>query len=285
VRASKHTSRQLKTPDEPVMPDNPTSETPEFKYLAIKNWSRYQSTRRNEPKPWIRDYVDQDFDADQADLTVLQRYMLICCRRLRGRFARNLNNSFTHIIRASNVRSMERPRCHDALQTLVERGFLIPTNQQVDLPVQSSTEHKQSSTLQITGDEDGAPQAKPLESEQPDSKSLIELCVSVSELLNKPTLDAATAKRWKRALKPKLEAHSAAYVLGLLKYALEENEVWARCFASMTKQDPVEYFALKFETIEGNREGDEKFKKIRGRKSGKDKNVVEIEEKRKPMEL
>jgi hypothetical protein len=139
--------------------------------------------------------------------------------------------------------------------------------------------------LITTPDDEVEPQTPSFEPETPDPKSLIDLCVSVSELLNKPTLEPSLAKRWKSALKPKLEAHSAAYVLGLLKYALEENEVWARAFASLTKQDPVEYFASKFETIEGNREGDEKFKKIRGRKSGKEKQIVEIEEKRKPMEL
>jgi hypothetical protein len=271
-----------------MMPDEPQPETdpkPEFKYLAIKNWSRYQSTKVNQPKPWIRDYIDQDFDADQAKLTTMQRYMLTACRRLRGRFNKNLTNNPQWICSASAVLPQERHNASRAIARLIDRGFLIPTNQQLDLPVQSRTETAQSSTGQITDVEKGEVPPKASEPEIPEPKSLIDLCVSVSELLNKPTLDPAVAKRWKSALKPKLEAHSAAYVLGLLKYALEENEVWARAFASLTKQDPVEYFASKFETIEGNREGDEKFKKIRSKKSGKEQKIVEIEEKRKPMEL
>lgn len=130
------------------------------------------------------------------------------------------------------------------------------------------TKPKVTEPEHIAGVEDEAPTQAPApepEAPTPDSE-ISKFLLAIAGLLGKTTVKRSVLTKWEAALQPKVKAHSEAYVLGLLKYALEENEVWARAFSSLTKQEPVEYFATKFETIEGNREGDEKFKKIRDRK-------------------
>ena len=67
--------------------------------------------------------------------------------------------------------------------------------------------------------------------------------------------------KWEATLQPKVKTSSEAYVIGLLKYALTENEVWARAITTVKRMEPIEYFVSKFEDIETTREGDEKFKR------------------------
>ena len=106
---------------------------PDCKYLAIRNWSKYQSTRNGQPSSWIKDYVDKDHDYDYGKLTGFQRYVYDGCRRLRGKFGRNFHYDATWVARALNVLPTERARVANAIATLVARGLLIPTNQQDDV--------------------------------------------------------------------------------------------------------------------------------------------------------
>lgn len=75
------------------------------------------------------------------------------------------------------------------------------------------------------------------------------------------------AQRWDALIEPKLRNSALEYVTGIMDYALTVNSVWMRAISTVKKQDPMEYFVEKYETIEGNREGDEKFAKL-NKKSG-----------------
>lgn len=104
-------------------------------YLAIKNWNKYQSTKVDERKPWVKDWVDKDNDPDYYELTALQRYIWDGCCRLRGRFNRNLTNDPAWIGRALCVIAIERKYVPGAVARLIEAGFLVPTNQQTGVGI------------------------------------------------------------------------------------------------------------------------------------------------------
>lgn len=118
----------------------------EFKYLAIKNWHRFQGGRmRDEDKPraWIKNYLDKEADIDYGRLTCLQRYILDGCCRLRGRLGKNLPNDATYIARALHTVSTDRPHVGYAVATLIARGFLILSNQQNDIREERRGEEKE----------------------------------------------------------------------------------------------------------------------------------------------
>jgi hypothetical protein len=104
-------------------------EQSDFKYLAIRNWDKFQATKDGGPALWIKDYTNKDGDYDYGKLTCFQRYVFDGCRRLRGRFGHNLHNDATWIARALNVMPTERARVVDTIATLVERGLLLLTNE------------------------------------------------------------------------------------------------------------------------------------------------------------
>lgn len=124
----------------------------ECKFLAIKNWERYQFTLKNGKinSKWICDYTDQDSEPGIDKLTCLQRYMLQVCRRLRGRFGRNLDADLTWVLRAGNIPSTERARASDALRTLIERGFLILTNEELTFSIREDIKPKDRRGEDIT---------------------------------------------------------------------------------------------------------------------------------------
>ena len=103
----------------------------EFKYLAIKNWSKFQSAKAN--SPWVKDYVEKDFDPEFGQLTLSQKGMLDACCRLRARRGSNLTNNPLWICSAVAIRAQERHNAVTAIGQLIDSGFLIPTNQQVNL--------------------------------------------------------------------------------------------------------------------------------------------------------
>jgi len=106
-----------------------------FKYLAIKNWRKYQGPtlkHANARRPWVKDWLDKDADPDYSKLTCLQRYVLDGCRRLRGRFENNLPNDPVWVSRALSVDVRERHCIPSAIHRLIAFGFLLPTNQQLD---------------------------------------------------------------------------------------------------------------------------------------------------------
>jgi len=100
------------------------------KYLAIKNWDKYQSAKKN--CSWIKDWVDKDFDPEISKLTVFQRGILDMCCRLRGRLAKNLSNDPQWIVGAVSIMPQERRNAMSAIGQLIAKGFLVPTNQQLD---------------------------------------------------------------------------------------------------------------------------------------------------------
>jgi hypothetical protein len=102
-----------------------------FTHLEIKNWDRYQP-KDSKNLPWIRDYKDKEFDPDYHKLTIMQRYMLDACCRLRGRYGRVLPNDPQWLLCATAVPPRERHNATTAIQQLINRGFLLLTNEQVN---------------------------------------------------------------------------------------------------------------------------------------------------------
>lgn len=104
--------------------------TDEPKYLAIKNWDKYQSGKKG--WDWIKDYVNQDDDKDLAKLSMFQRGLLQELRRVRGRSGKNIDNDLDLIASATHAIGTDRARLKNAIKTLIERKILVLTNQQVD---------------------------------------------------------------------------------------------------------------------------------------------------------
>lgn len=102
--------------------------TPEFPYLTVRNWDKYQSkTKSDKSLPWVRDYTDQTVDDAYSRLTLFQRAVLQECRRLRGRLGKNIPNDAAYIGRAACVLPEERRLLPRALSVLVLRGLLEPS--------------------------------------------------------------------------------------------------------------------------------------------------------------
>jgi hypothetical protein len=53
-----------------------TNPTDQPKYLAIKDWDTFQSSRTGKPMPWLRDHSDQVADPEYSRLTAYQRCIL-----------------------------------------------------------------------------------------------------------------------------------------------------------------------------------------------------------------
>lgn len=109
----------------------------EYKYLAIKNWEKYQKnklgkvTANGDSVQYIKMWTDRDSDPDYSKLTGFQRYIIDGCCRLRGRFGRNLCNDPVWVSRALCIISVERHCMSRTIDVLVSSGFLILTNQQI----------------------------------------------------------------------------------------------------------------------------------------------------------
>jgi hypothetical protein len=123
------------------------------KYLAIRNWAKFQArtdkhgrSMDGRCRPYIRDYTDKECDSDYAALSFMTRYLLDACRRLRGKYGRNLRNDPMWILRQLDAPSTDRGRGVHGIETLVRRGFLIPTNQEFD------SEQKPKTPLEIEVD-------------------------------------------------------------------------------------------------------------------------------------
>jgi hypothetical protein len=123
------------------------SSTENKQYLAIKNWKKYQAgmdRKGRQIRAWVKDYAGKDIDdPEYSKLTMNQRYLLDACIRLRARTGRNLSADRMWVALAIGVIPKERPVLPRNIRTLVERGFLIPTNQKFDASeteTQSETE-------------------------------------------------------------------------------------------------------------------------------------------------
>jgi hypothetical protein len=108
------------------------------RFLAIKNWERYQGgkmkNRVDEKRSWVKDYTDKEADPEYIKMTFFQRYVLDGCCRLRGRLGKNLPNDPQYIARALHAARTERAHLPHTVDTLIARGFLILTNQQFTFP-------------------------------------------------------------------------------------------------------------------------------------------------------
>lgn len=114
--------------------------------LAIKNWDKYQSlSKTGKPLPWLRDFADQAIDLDYSRLSLFERGLLQECRRLCTRTGgRPIHGDFTYIARACNIKDTDRARLGHALDTLIQRGFLIPVESaNVISRAETDTEQKQ----------------------------------------------------------------------------------------------------------------------------------------------
>jgi hypothetical protein len=105
----------------------------ELKYLAVKNWEKYQVNRDGRHSSWIRDYVDKDTDPLYSRLSGAARYILDGCCRLRGRFGQNIMNDKRWIGVALTICERERKGLGMIIKRLVKDGFLIPTNEQLNI--------------------------------------------------------------------------------------------------------------------------------------------------------
>lgn len=102
----------------------------DFKYLAIKNWEKFQSGKKG--WDWIKDYVNQDDDKDMAALSMFERGLLQELRRVRGRSGKNIANDMKLIASATHAKGTDRARIGNAIGTLIQRKILILTNEQDD---------------------------------------------------------------------------------------------------------------------------------------------------------
>lgn len=109
---------------------------PTTKYLAIKNWKKYQAgtdRKGREIKAWVKDYCGKDIDdATYNSLTMIQRYLFDALCRVRGRSGKNICSRVDYISRACGVIPVERRFVGQSLAVLVLCGFLVPTNQEID---------------------------------------------------------------------------------------------------------------------------------------------------------
>jgi hypothetical protein len=107
-----------------------------MKYLAIKNWHKYQSADLTQYCPWIRTYVNKDQDYGFSHLTMLQRYLLEGCCRLRSRVGHNIPNDPQWIARALMILPQERRFVRNAIRAIIASGFLIPTDHEEEDPME-----------------------------------------------------------------------------------------------------------------------------------------------------
>jgi hypothetical protein len=115
----------------------------EKKYLAIRNWAKFQSTTDKQGKSlegrrrtYILDFTDKESDSLYADLTIVQRYMIDACRRIRGRLGHNIPNDAMWVVRQLDIPFKERAKAAKAVSRLIEVGFLIPTGEERSTVVQ-----------------------------------------------------------------------------------------------------------------------------------------------------
>ena len=103
----------------------------EFKYIAVRNWAKYQEKMKNGSvrRPFIKDAVAKDSDPDYSDLSFFQRYVLDGLRRLTALHGQNPRNDAMWVARALCANRTDRPHVPHAVATLTARGFLILTNQ------------------------------------------------------------------------------------------------------------------------------------------------------------
>lgn len=140
----------------------------EFKFLAIKNWHKYQGGRmknRGDEKrtSWIKDYIEKEADPEYSKLSFFQRYVLDGCCRLRGRLGRNLPNDPSYIARALYAAPSDRSHLGHAIATLTSRGFLLLSNEQLNFTeeIRGDEIREEKRGGEIVSNRNGEAKAKP----------------------------------------------------------------------------------------------------------------------------
>jgi hypothetical protein len=102
---------------------------PTPKFLAIKNWRKYQAIEDDGGRaPWIKDYVDKDTDIERMKLTGFQAAILDRLYRLRARHAHILHNDITWLIQATYLKHRDATHMPHTIRTLITHNFIIPTD-------------------------------------------------------------------------------------------------------------------------------------------------------------
>jgi hypothetical protein len=120
---------------------------------------------------------------------------------------------------------------------------------------------------------------------QPDEA--IKLAHDFWRWLGKPARykNASTFKAWTELIQSKMVGSSLEHVRSVLHYAAEESETFPAALAGVKRCDPMEYVVEVWENILSAREYDHNMAQRRNKKRGKERAIVLIEEKNKPMEL
>lgn len=108
------------------MPDEQNSNR-EARYLAIRNWEKYQTKLDpGQRRQWIKLFLQVDDDEEFIRLTMFQRALLLGLWRLRGRTHRNVPYDAGHISMALGIIPEERRAVPYAIEVLIRRRFLVP---------------------------------------------------------------------------------------------------------------------------------------------------------------
>jgi len=123
---------------------------PGCKFLAIRGWVKFHQPEKPGKKgwrpdtkwPWIKDATNREDDFDFGALGFFDRGLLEGLGRARGRTGKNIHNSLSWIAQATHALPTDRPHLRHGILTLVSRGILIPTDQQLDCVEESRIEEK-----------------------------------------------------------------------------------------------------------------------------------------------
>jgi len=103
------------------------------KFLAIKNWEKYQAAYTNGKRArWIKSWVDKYDDPEYSRLTVFQRHILDGIRDMRGAIGKNPPNDSIWVGNALNLTSGCKRYVRRTIQILAKYGFLVLCNEQND---------------------------------------------------------------------------------------------------------------------------------------------------------
>ncbi len=190
--------------------------------------------------------------------------------------------------------SKSRARCENTKL----KNLRIDVNSDVAL---GTTEPKLTKTkpklTEVPPSDDGGPPKLPSQEQEaevpePDPSvpdEAIRLAHDFWRWLGKPEKfkNAKTFKLWSGLIESKTKTSSLAHVRDVLHYAATESDSFAPAIKALgVKRDPMEYcITEKWENILSAREFDLDKAKRRNRKEGKEKNLAQIEEKLKPMEI
>ena len=108
---------------------------PAPQYLSIKNWHKYQPKLKNgnPRRDWIRLDTNRVDDPEFLPLGFFSRGVLTGIMELKGRTGKNPPNDVTYLARAMHTIPTDRPHLRHTIDTLLTRGFLILSNQQIEV--------------------------------------------------------------------------------------------------------------------------------------------------------